>query len=431
MNVKSTTLLVAAAFLIAAAIFLAADQLYFMGAVMVAIALVAWLAVGFSMRGLRCERLVADRVFEEDFISVALTISNPSSTPKFLLCVEEQLSPWLETEEARFLIPVLWPGQKVELSYHARALKRGLLPVGPLRVETSDPIGLFARSKELGGRSEAVVYPLPLEMPPHDLEGAVSFGGGTAERMARAGEGLDFHGIRDYQPGDELRRIHWKATARHQRLAVIEFQQSYTADIAILLDLLRGTDVGEGKETTLEYAVKIAASLARRALDNSAIVTFGAISAEGLQTATCRKEDEFHRLLELLAKAEANGEAPISSLLEAMRPMLHSGTAVILITADPNPRIISSARFLLSEHINPTAILLALPTFAEAQKPAATPAALIGSRIRQNLSQTKLQATAPYASVLESLRQIGAKGQIISQGDDLSLAVRRTIGGVE
>ncbi|NIM06978.1 MAG: DUF58 domain-containing protein, partial [Armatimonadetes bacterium] len=194
--------------------------------------------------------------------------------------------------------------------------------------------------------------------------GAVSFGGGTAERTARTGEGLDYHGVREYQPGDELRRIHWKAFARQQRLAVIEFQQTYTADVAIAVDLFRGTEVGAGKQTTLEYGIKIAASLARRALDNRASVTLGLQSASGLQIITCRREDDFHLILEALAEAEADGEMPLYSVVHAMKPELSPGTALVLITADADTRLVDLAGFLQNDNIKLAGVLLDASTFA-------------------------------------------------------------------
>jgi len=490
MSVKSVTLAIAAVFLLVAAVLENAGPLYFMAAAIIAVAIVARLAVWASLRGLRLQRNITDRVFEGERVSVSLNLSNPSRLPKFFLTLEENLSPWLEPERARFFLPVLWPGEAVQLQYHCRPTKRGRLKVGPLSVNTSDPVGLLSRSKTLADGSVAVIYPRPIEVPPHDLEGAVSFGGGMAERTARAGEGLDFHRVRDYHPGDELRRIHWKALARHQRLAVIEFQQSYSADIAIALDLLRGTDVGEGKQTTLEYGVKIAASLARRALDNSACVTLALQGASGPRIVTCRREEEFYRILELLAEAEAAGETPIYSVVEAMRPQLSPGTAAVVITADSDPHLAGLASLLSADNISLSAVLLEASTFLgppkEAEKgalesddrslfswlrrarewlfsedpdlpfpfplePSKMPpplrriwgwffesleekpqeAAVSASPVGAAESATKSDTAAAYFSLAESLRLSGAKAYVVGREDDLVAAVRRIMGGAE
>ncbi len=455
MNMKAATLMGAAAFLLLSAVLVGADQLYFMGAVVVSVAIVARLAVWGSLRGLRSERRVVDRVAEGEWVSVFLSVSNPTRLPKFFLALEDKASPWLEAEDAKFFLPALWPGQTVTLEYRTRGSKRGKLRVGPLQVNASDPIGLLSRSISLEQTSTAMIYPRPLLLPRQDLGGAVSFGGGSAERAARAGEGLDFHGIRDYQPGDELRRIHWKATARHQRLAVIQFDQSYTADLAIALDLLQGTEVGEGKETTLEYAVKIAVSLARRALDNGASVSLSVYGAEGPRSAVCRREEEFHGILELLATAEAHGKAPAFSLAEAMRTSLSPGTALVVITSDPDTRLVSLANTLAAQNINLALVLLDASTFARrpqivASSPTAPrrkPLPFALNKVRgwlfeteEEISDAPSPARTPearpasrsaYLGLAESLRQNSAKAQIIGRGEDLAQAVRRIMGAAE
>jgi uncharacterized protein (DUF58 family) len=425
MNVKSMTLLAAASFLLVAAVLQSnPGQLHFMAGSIIAIALVAFIAVRISVRGLRCQRQVSDRIYEDDWISVSLVIMNPSHWPKFFVAIEETFSPWLQVENARFLLPVIWPGQRINIEYRALASKRGKLPIGPLQIAATDPIGLYFRTRKLADMSYAIVYPRPIEVPTLDLTGAANFGIGIAERMARTGEGSDYHGVRDYHPGDELRRIHWKATARHQRLSVIEFQQAYTADVVIALDLLTGTDIGEGKETTLEYGVKIAASIARRALDNGAIVTLALCGADGLQTALCRKDDEFQQILELLALAQADGEMPIYTLLERISPLLTPGVAAVAITAAPDSRLTGMARVLDGESVSLVAVLLDALTFAGREE-------FIPGKPGTETKLGSLQAANPFAAEAESLRQIGASAHLVIKGEDLTQTVRRIMGGAE
>ena len=371
MNLRSLSLLAAALFLLLAAVFQNASQLYFMAAVIISVALVARLAVWASLRGLVVRRRVVDRVFEEEQITVFLTVSNPSRFPRFFLSLEESLSPWLEADQAKFLLPVLWPGETARLDYRCRATKRGRLGVGPMQLNATDPIGIYLRESAFPEVSTAVVYPRPIEIASYSTEGNVHFGGGMAERRARPGAGLDFHGVRDYKPGDELRRIHWKVVARHQRLAVIEFQEAYTADITIALDLREGSNVGEGKETTLEYGVKLAASLARRAFDDGARVALALNDGTGLQVAVCSREDEFYRVLELLAGAEATGPAMISSLVSQLRPHISPGSALVVITSEPDAELPGLARFLDGESISLDAVLIDASSFSTDRDPTA------------------------------------------------------------
>src|SRR5437016_13423600 len=81
------------------------------------------------------------------------------------------------------------------------------------------------------------------------------------------GEGSEFYGIREYHPGDPLRRVHWRSSARMGRLAVVEYEHDVSVDLTLVLDARRGSDVGFGSETALEMAVTVAASLARLVLE--------------------------------------------------------------------------------------------------------------------------------------------------------------------
>src|SRR5260370_4620783 len=80
------------------------------------------------------------------------------------------------------------------------------------------------------------------------------------------GEGSEFYGIREYQPGDPLRRVHWRSSARMGRLAVVEYEHDVSVDLTLVLDARRGSEVGSGADTTLETAVTVTASLARLVL---------------------------------------------------------------------------------------------------------------------------------------------------------------------
>jgi uncharacterized protein (DUF58 family) len=424
MSLKATTLLTAAICLVLAAMFLQIDQLYFMSAAIMGIALVSRLAVMSGLRGLRCERQVIDRVFEDDVVSVSLQVENISRWPKIFLQLEDEFSPWLCSEEARFLLPSLWPRQQITLRYTCRPQKRGVHKVGPLKIIASDPIGLLTRSRVIAPEVGAIIYPRPITLPAEDITGGALFGKGAAERSARTGEGLDFHGVRDYKPGDELRRIHWKASARHQRLAVIEYEQSHTSDVAIALDLLKGTEAGAGLHTTLEYGVKIAVSLARRALDSGAMVSLSLQGAGGYQHLLCRGEEDFHQILEMLARAEATGEAPLYALLEKMRISLLPGTVVVAITSDPDPRLAGAAQSLGVENLQLSTVLLNAHSFNAA-----------GGGTRDLLPppavETLSPAPSPYVSLVENLRQMGTKAHLINQGEDLVQAIRRIIGGEE
>src|SRR5438094_6216291 len=102
------------------------------------------------------------------------------------------------------------------------------------------------------------------------VSGSERFGVRDFPIAATRGSGVDPDGVREYIPGDPLRRMHWKSTARTGRLSVIEFEESRSINVVLALDLSRIAHFGEGRQSTLEYLIRAAASIAQSALRQGA-----------------------------------------------------------------------------------------------------------------------------------------------------------------
>jgi len=153
--------------------------------------------------------------------------------------------------------------------------------------------------------------------------------------------------VRDYRSGDELRRIHWPATAHHGQLTVIEFDRGASGDLTVLLDTKAGTEFGRGVETTLEVGVRAAASLIHWALQNEGAGLLTADSESGPRWLEVDRLDREHEALEMLARVQANGTMRISEMLAWAAPRLTWGTKVFVLTAAPDedlPGVVQSLR---------------------------------------------------------------------------------------
>ena len=150
--------------------------------------------------------------------------------------------------------------------------KRGVYRVKACEIAAIDPLGVSAFAGRVACDGELVVYPVPKEMPLIPISGAERHGLQERTRVALRGSSVDPDGIREYMPGDPLRHIHWRQTARTGKLNVIEFEEPQTSNLVILLDLLRGTEFGKGRETTLEDGVRMAAAMAQSAVRQGASI---------------------------------------------------------------------------------------------------------------------------------------------------------------
>jgi uncharacterized protein (DUF58 family) len=153
-------------------------------------------------------------------------------------------------------VPLLTPGTTHVEPLHIAAHRRGIIDVGPMTLARSDPVGLLRRELRWPQRQTIFVHPVTTPLPAtssgqvHDLEGLPS-----ADIVAAD---LSFHAIREYQPGDSLRHVHWKSTAKASTLMVREYEESRRSRLAVLLAL---TEADYLDDDELELAVSVAASI--------------------------------------------------------------------------------------------------------------------------------------------------------------------------
>ena len=407
---KVVTLLASSFFLALVAMAVHESSVYFMSAASLSVLLVAYLASRISLRSLGCSRTVIDRVFDGDQVKIEVALVNRSRLPKFLITVEDTLSPWLETEVApRFLVPALWPGQEVVVSYEARARRRGLLEVGPIQLSSGDPLGVLTQRRSFPEMSQALIYPRPVEIGSGRIPASEQYGAIVSRENVAAREGLEFFGVRNYQPGDELRHVHWKATARLGRLTVIEFEQDSSPELKLVLDLQRGTEIGQDIETTLEYGVKIAASLAAHAIAIGGGLTFEARDSHEHYQLEIGGSDQLLQLYEVLALVKADGPEPVSHLVSGAASRLKPGGSVTVITPSVTPMLVEAVGELLFRRARPELLWLQGASFD-------------GSRGPNLARQEQMEGLA------EHLESLAVPVTRIKRGDHLGEILEKTNG---
>jgi uncharacterized protein (DUF58 family) len=153
-------------------------------------------------------------------------------------------------------------GEAGEFKYSAQA-DRGSFRWKTLHTVASDPLGLFECSLELPAGSELQIRPKVRRFRPIPLrpDSTIHAPGSIPARLG--GNGTDFWGVREYHPGDPLRRLDWRLTARHPRkFYTKEFEQEEIADISLILDARNKVNLQVGEDSLIEHTVGAAASLA-------------------------------------------------------------------------------------------------------------------------------------------------------------------------
>lgn len=239
--------------------------------------------------------------------------------------------------------------------------RRGQYRIGGLNVKVTDPLGLFPAEKHLGQHYEVVVYPETLELP--FFQALPRQEPGQSPRHWMASEaGPSAARVRDYTSGDSLQHIHWHTTAHTGRLMVKEFEPDRSSynfkNIWIIPDMHRASRWGEGDETTEEYAITIAASLAKKYIASGKQV--GLIAA-GDRSYLCLPETgdaHLHQILLALALMKAEGDIPMDTLLTSQAERFEAGSAVVVIMPPGNREVAVPLRRAMNYGVIVTVILL-------------------------------------------------------------------------
>lgn len=209
---------------------------------------------------LSCSREIAPaRVPAGQTAQVSLRLENPGRAPTGLMLLEDQV-PYVLGSRPRFVLDQLRPRWQRTVSYPVRSEVRGRFMIGPLTVRISDPFGFVELTRAFTTRAVMVVTPVVVDLPAVRLSGDWS---GTGENRPRAfaAAGTEDVMVREYRLGDDLRRIHWRSTARTDELMVRREEQPHQSRATIVLDTRAGVHRGSGPASSFEYAVSAAASI--------------------------------------------------------------------------------------------------------------------------------------------------------------------------
>jgi uncharacterized protein (DUF58 family) len=303
--------------------------LFFLVYLLAALVAGSWLFARYGLRGVRAGYQVANpRAHVGEVLEAVYRVENRTRWSK----------PWIEVWNDSTL-PATLPGRAIGVKGRASRqwlakvslLRRGTYRLGPLRVRTGDPFGLFTTEMVVGQPTGIVVFPkihvLPhWRLPPSPVDGTT-----PARRRFEAASPL-VSGIRPYVQGDAINRIHWLSSVRHNELQVKEFDLEQAADLWLLLDLDRASHAGVGEGASVEMAVTAAASIALQTLRENRAVGMAA-SARRLHV---MQPDRGHRveqkILHLLANVQPDGSQPLAEVVLEVMPQLRRGMTLCIVT---------------------------------------------------------------------------------------------------
>jgi len=273
------------------------------------------------------------------------------SVPEQLMVINKSRFPavWVEItgENDRWTTPIRLVsdvGPRITRRRHPSHLfkRRGLYTLGPTRLRTGDPFGIY--SLTLHDQHSSTILVTPPQLPLTQLK--IAPGGWAGDRQRRRSalvREISDAGVRNYVPGDSLRQIHWHASAHHDTLIVRQLEAATSEDWWIFVDLDATVQAGTGQDSTLELSIVLAASLVTRGMKEHRRVGLAMVGPK--LTWLEPRSDPAHRwrILRALAMAEA-GNRSLADLMTLGQGRAVQTATLIIITPTTNPTWIATAR---------------------------------------------------------------------------------------
>lgn len=289
-----------------------------------------------ARRGLVLTRDQSSTACEEDPVEVAFLLEQRGLLPLFAPEVVDRFPPDRVDPTRARVYPGLTPRSALRVGYQAVCHgRRGPYWTGPAYVRLTCPIGLFeAEWTDPETVAYLLVYPALEAVPAPELahRGRAPSVGDRSPR--EAGQGDLPLGVRDYRPGDSLRRVHWPTLARRGRLAVIEHERQRTRRTTLVLDLNRETLRGLGRQANLEVALRTVAAVGAACLERGDRVALVAEGRDPLWIPAGRGNAQLCRILEALAHVRAEGERSLPDLVRTLAPRLVRGELLYVVVSD-------------------------------------------------------------------------------------------------
>jgi uncharacterized protein (DUF58 family) len=359
---------VALALLIASVLF--HEPLIFVAALLaLALAVVPELWYRFCFAGLVYRRQLGERrVFFGETVTFRLSVENRKALPLPWLEVEDEFPEPLTLQGARLTphfkarrmiletaLSLLW-FQRVSRRYQIQCVARGVFTLGPVKLRSGDPFGLLVREQRFEELDTLLVYPPILPIERFGLPSRHPFGERAALRRLLE-DPLRVVGARDWLPGDDLRRVHWKATARAMTLQSKVFEPTTTWTLALFFNVNSYPNPALGvNPSLLDLTMTAAASVAAWAVEQGYAVGLfsNGVQAmtevddspsaageghfnEGFVTGQVRlspssRPEQLPRVLEALARLVPYWGTPIEELFLKEQTRLPAGSTMILVS---------------------------------------------------------------------------------------------------
>jgi len=379
-------------------------RLLYLGSLLI---ILAWLLTVFSLRGITVERRArSSRAGVGDVFDEYFEVSNNSRFTKLWLEVSNESN--IPNVTGSRIITLLRGRQKRSYTARTWLTSRGGFSLGPTKISSGDPFGIFKVTRQFPAKSNLVVFPMLFQVrdflaPPGLLPG------GKVIRRKSIDVTPHASGVREYTPGDPMKRIHWPTSIRRNQLMVKEFEQDPQAEVWLFLDTPKLAPVSKSDggpilpptdalflikrqkvklpPSTFEYSISIAASLAHYFIEQRRSVGLVTATENSYKVIPAeRSERQEGKMLEALAFLQSASSISFPSLITAQLGQLPQGSSAILITPMIWNELLLAVDSLQRRKLRPVVVLMMAHTFG-------------GSKNNEGLAQVLMERNVPVCPI--------------------------------
>lgn len=232
--------------------------------------------VHHRLGALEVERSVPRRACVDDAVRIGLTVKNAGKVRSPLLIAEDALGAF---EPIRIGVEPIEPSGYGEIELVGKVQRRGVFDGGRVTMTSGAPFGLTRSRRRIDVPSTLTVVPRWVDLRSFPILEPSSSPSDVLHERARTGAGLEYLGVRDYRPGDPMRSVHWRSSARASRLIVREFEIEIASRVGIVF---AGRDHGEGSASAYETLISAVASVGMYALSTGHPIHLARHGADGV-----------------------------------------------------------------------------------------------------------------------------------------------------
>ncbi|HEY2945747.1 MAG TPA: DUF58 domain-containing protein [Vicinamibacteria bacterium] len=379
-----------------------------------ALLFIAWGEARRGLGGLRLARELYPSAFEDDAVPVSLVLDNRSRRTSWLVEIRDSFGPAVADRQALLEPGPLRGARRRRLVYRTACSRPwGIYAVGPLTLAASDPFGLFHAERRVPDVAPFAVFPRVWSVAGIEKLGARPSLSPQDVTSTRPGQSLAYLGVRDFRPGDDIRRIHWPATARRGVPAVKEHEVDLAPHFTLLVDLDRSHRAGTGLKSTIEYLVRTSACLVWTAASRGDLVQVLGEGARTLEVPPGAGTLHATQTLYELIRVQQDGRLPLLDLVEQHRMHVPAGSTVALLSGTmflDRERLEEMLGAFQSRGVRPVVVLVNKDSFLPIDRRAVP----------------REEAEAQARAVTTLLRSQAVPGAILSAEHDLETELGRS-----